>query len=98
MEKNNQIALSRSSFDVSTSHWKWRQIQQSSTSPSPRHLHSLVCHNNNLYLFGGFGDGEKYLDDFWQFSLGKIPFILFINSGCARVIAPDLFVIVLIII
>jgi hypothetical protein len=75
MEKDNDKGSnSRISFDISTSHWKWRPIHQSSssTSPSPRHLHSLVSHNNYLYLFGGFGDGEKYLDDLWQFSLGNI--------------------------
>jgi hypothetical protein len=76
MEKNDHIN-SRISFDISTSHWKW-QLQQSSIAPSARHLHSLVHHHNNLYLFGGFGDGEKYLDDFWQYSLGNL--ILIIRS------------------
>jgi hypothetical protein len=74
MENNNdRESNSRISFDISTSQWKWRQIQPSSSStcPSPRHLHSLVSHKNYLYLFGGFGDGEKYLDDFWQFSVGN---------------------------
>ncbi len=72
MEKNNEIvAPNRISFDISTEHWQWRQVQ-SSNSPSPRHLHSLVSHSNNLFLFGGFGDGEKYLNDFWQFSFGNL--------------------------
>ena len=70
MERNSDNdALSRVSFDISTEHWPWRQVQ-TSNSPSPRHLHSLVSHNNNVFLFGGFGDGEKYLDDFWHFSFG----------------------------
>jgi hypothetical protein len=80
MEKDNdKRSNSRISFDISTSHWKWRPIHQSSssTSPSPRHLHSLVSHNNYLYLFGGFGDGEKYLDDLWQFSLGNLIYYFF---------------------
>jgi hypothetical protein len=78
MEKDNDKGSnSRISFDISTSHWKWRPIHQSSTSPSPRHLQSLVSHNNYLYLFGGFGDGEKYLDDLWQFSLGNLIYYFF---------------------
>lgn len=58
----------------SNSSWMWRPLQTSTSSstPSPRYLHSLVCHNNYLYLFGGLGDNEKCLDDFWQFSLGKV--------------------------
>lgn len=35
---------------------KWEKIEQKGSDPGPRHSHSVVIYNNQMYLFGGMYD------------------------------------------
>lgn len=60
------------SFSLTTNQWhQWSPVPgQSSDLPCPRFCHICEVHDNSLYVFGGY-DGQRRLNDFWQFQLAS---------------------------
>lgn len=42
----------------------WKPLKLSGPLPPPRHLHSMVLHNEDIYIFGGFS-GMINFQDMW---------------------------------
>jgi len=70
------------SFDIVTEKWT-KVVPQSEVIPGPRHVHSLCLHQNNLYVYGGFGGRVNY-HDFYRFDLTSQEWYLISDTVTGR--------------
>ena len=47
----------------------WSEIVPSGTKPTKRIAHSAVCHNDKMWVFGGFGSAVQSDDDLYSLEL-----------------------------
>ena len=54
--------------------------------PSKRSAFGLCSLDKDVYLFGGYGEGNKYLDDFWHINGISCVFVCLyvLNSGMSN--------------
>ncbi|KAI3800287.1 hypothetical protein L1987_28374 [Smallanthus sonchifolius] len=55
-------------YMLDTHNLKWEEVIAQGQKPSPRHSHTLVAYNSQLFLFGGY-DGVKALGDLYSFDI-----------------------------
>lgn len=53
-------------YSIDSGRWSLQEVSNPEAGPSPRHSHSAVVYNNQLYIFGGY-DGH-YRNDLYRFN------------------------------